>query len=72
MYQILNCSSSRFCTNEAEYRFQRVKYYRLYVAIVEKQMELPGETVQMEDLVAVEGENTLRRIGAGPFWEVRI
>lgn len=33
-------------------------------------MELPGETVQMEQLVAVEGENTLRRIGAGPFWEV--
>lgn len=35
------------------------------------QMELPGETVQMDQLVAVEGENTLRRIGAGPFWEVR-
>lgn len=33
-------------------------------------MELPGETVQMEKLVSVEGENTLRRIGAGPFWEV--
>ena len=33
-------------------------------------MELPGETVEMEKLVSVEGENTLRRIGAGPFWEV--
>lgn len=33
-------------------------------------MEVGNETVDMEALCAVEGENTLRRLGAGPFWEV--
>ena len=33
-------------------------------------MEVANETVEMEALCAVEGEDTLRRIGAGPFWEV--
>ncbi|CAM9117118.1 unnamed protein product [Laminaria digitata] len=32
-------------------------------------MEVGNETVRMENLIAVEGENTLRRLGAGPFWE---
>ncbi|CAM9858665.1 unnamed protein product [Ectocarpus sp. 4 AP-2014] len=45
--------------------------YRLHPMLPDS-MELPGETVQMEDLVAVEGENTLRRIGAGPFWEAAV
>lgn len=34
-------------------------------------MELRGETVKMENLIAVKGEDTLKRIGARPFWEVR-
>lgn len=34
-------------------------------------MAVAGETVEMNSLIAVDGENTLRRIGAVPFWEVR-
>eukprot|EP00904_Undaria_pinnatifida_P006812 jgi/Undpi1/3260/HiC_scaffold_15.g06634.m1 len=37
-----------------------------------KEMEVANETVEMEALCAVEGEDTLRRIGAGPFWESAI
>lgn len=33
-------------------------------------MEVGNEKLNMEKLVAVEGENHLRRIGAEPFWEV--
>ncbi|CAM9889912.1 unnamed protein product [Ascophyllum nodosum] len=35
-------------------------------------MELGGETVEMEKLIAVEGEETLQRIGAAPFWKSAI
>lgn len=36
------------------------------------QMDVGGEKVEMDSLISVEGENTLRRIGAIPFWEVRL
>ena len=34
-------------------------------------MNVAGQEIEMEKLISVEGENTLRSVGAGPFWEVR-
>lgn len=34
-------------------------------------MDVGNEKLKLEQLIAVEGENNLRRLGAEPFWEVR-